>query len=219
MESWPKKRDLARVLQQEISRKIVIAPLDHAIKTIAGIDAAFTKENTIAAISVFDYASLHCTAEYYHVLKTSFPYIPGYLSFREGPAILAAFRKMPMIPDLLVFDGQGIAHPLRAGIASHLGVLLNTPSIGCAKSRLVGYSENPLPVRGSWTTLYLREDIIGAVLTTKTGCKPLYISPGHRITLKEALAVILHLTPRFRLPEPIRAADSLAKKLKKEFSD
>jgi deoxyribonuclease V len=163
---------------------------------------------------VFDYGSLQCIGEYHHIQKTSFPYIPGYLSFREGPAILAAFRKMTTLPDLLLFDGQGIAHPRRAGIASHLGVLLNIPTIGCAKSRLVGESEKPAPEKGAWSPLYYKDEVVGAVLVTRSGCKPLFISPGHLITLQEAIKVVLHLTPRFRLPEPIRAADSLSKRLK-----
>lgn len=214
MEVWPKTREDARIVQEEISRQIVLAPLESEIKTVAGIDAAFVRDKTIAAISVFDYKSLECIAEYHHILKTSFPYIPGYLSFREGPAILAAFRKMRTLPDLLIFDGQGIAHPRRAGIASHIGVMLNMPSIGCAKSRLVGESEKPTPEKGAWSPLNYGDEVVGAVLVTRTGCKPLYISPGHRITLHEALEVILRLAPRYRLPEPIRAADSLAKKLK-----
>jgi len=214
MERWPKTREDARIVQEEISGQIVLTPLGQEIHTVAGIDASYVKDQTIAAISVFDYQSVECIGEYHHILKTSFPYIPGYLSFREGPAILAAFREVKTLPDLLIFDGQGIAHPLRAGIASHLGVLLDIPSIGCAKSRLVGESEKPAPEKGAWSPLYYRDEVVGAVLVTRTGCNPLYISPGHRITLHEALEVILHLSPRYRLPEPIRAADSLAKRLK-----
>jgi deoxyribonuclease V len=214
METWPEKREDARKIQEEIARRITLVLLQQEIKTIAGVDAAFVNDKTIAAISVFDYGSLQCIGEYHHIQKTSFPYIPGYLSFREGPAILAAFRKMTTLPDLLLFDGQGIAHPRRAGIASHLGVLLNIPTIGCAKSRLVGESEKPAPEKGAWSPLYYKDEVVGAVLVTRSGCKPLFISPGHLITLQEAIKVVLHLTPRFRLPEPIRAADSLSKRLK-----
>jgi len=219
METWPQRREDARIIQEEIASRITLVPLRHEVRTVAGIDAAFVEDKTIAAISVFDYRSLECIAEYHHVQKTSFPYIPGYLSFREGPAILAAFGKMTTPPDLLIFDGQGIAHPRRAGIASHMGVLLNIPSIGCAKSRLVGKSEKPASEKGSWSPLYYKDEVVGAVLVTRSDCKPLFISPGHLITLKEAIEVVLHLTPRFRLPEPIRAADSLAKRLKLTFKD
>jgi len=219
MESWPQRREDARIIQEKIASRITLVALEREIKTVAGVDAAFVDGKTIAAISVFDYRSLECIGEYHHIQKTSFPYIPGYLSFREGPAILAAFRKMTTPPDLLLFDGQGIAHPRRAGIASHMGVLLNIPAIGCAKSRLVGESEKPALKKGSWSPLYYRDEIVGAVLVTRSGCKPLFISPGNLITLKEAIEVVLHLTPRFRLPEPIRAADSLAKRLKLTFKD
>jgi deoxyribonuclease V len=219
METWPEKREDARKIQEEIARRITLVPLRHEIRTVAGIDAAFVEDKTIAAISVFDYRSLECIGEYHHIQKTSFPYIPGYLSFREGPAILAAFRKMTILPDLLLFDGQGIAHPRRAGIASHIGVLLNIPSIGCAKSRLVGESEKPAPEKGAWSPLYFKDEVVGAVLVTRSNCKPLFISPGHLITLQEAIEVVLHVTPRFRLSEPIRAADNLAKRLKLTFKE
>ena len=219
MESWPQRREDARIIQDEIASRITLVPLRHEIRTIAGVDAAFVNDKTIAAISVFDYRALECIGEYHHVQKTSFPYIPGYLSFREGPAILAAFRKMTTLPDLLLIDGQGIAHPRRAGIASHIGVLLNIPAIGCAKSRLVGESEKPASEKGAWTPLYYKNEVVGAVLVTRSGCKPLFISPGHLITLHEAIEVVLHLTPRFRLPEPIRAADSLSKRLKLTLKD
>jgi deoxyribonuclease V len=219
VESWPKRRQDAIKVQEEIASRISLVPLRHEIRTVAGVDAAFIKDKTIAVISIFDYTSLEYIGEYHHIQKTSFPYIPGYLSFREGPAIAAAFRKMITPPDLLLFDGQGLAHPRRAGIASHMGVLLNIPAIGCAKSRLVGKSEKPAPEKGSWSPLYYKDEIVGAVLVTRNGCKPLFISPGHLITLKEAIEVVLYLTPRFRLPEPIRAADSLARRLKLTLKD
>jgi len=214
MGKWPETREDASIVQKEISGQVVIAPLEHEITTVAGIDAAYVQDMTIASVSVFDYKSLECIGEYHHILKTSFPYIPGYLSFREGPAILAAFGKMKTLPDLLIFDGQGIAHPRRAGIASHLGVLLNIPSIGCAKSRLVGEYEKPCPEKGSWSPLLYHGETVGAALVTRTGCRPVFISPGHRVTLQEALEIILKLSPRYRIPEPIRSADSLAKRLK-----
>jgi deoxyribonuclease V len=219
MESWPQKREDAIKVQGEIARRITLVPLRHEIKTVAGIDAAFKEDKTIAAVSVFDYGSLLCIGEFHHVQETAFPYIPGYLSFREGPAILAALRKMTPPPDLLLFDGQGIAHPRRAGIASHIGVLLEIPAIGCAKSRLIGTYREPPHEKGSWSPLLHHDETIGAVLVTRSGCKPLFISPGHLITLHEAIEVVLHLAPSFRLPEPIRAADSLAKRLKLTFKD
>jgi deoxyribonuclease V len=147
-------------------------------------------------------------------MLTPFPYIPGYLSFREAPAIFSAMEKLSLLPDLLIVDGQGIAHPRRIGIASFLGVLLGLPTIGCAKSRLVGKYEEPAPERGSWSPLIDKGETVGAVLRTRKGVKPVFVSPGHLVTLPEAIEIIMHCAVKYRLPEPQRAADSLAGKSK-----
>ena len=141
---------------------------------------------------------------------TTFPYVPGLLSFRELPAVLAALEQLREPPDLLLCDGQGIAHPRRFGIASHLGLLVDIPAIGVAKTRLCGTHAEPPHQRGAWTPLRAGEEIIGAVLRTRIGVKPLYISPGHRIGLETALAYVMRCCTRYRLPETTRHAHRLA---------
>jgi deoxyribonuclease V len=215
---WPKTVRDAKAVQETLARRVVQTPLGHEIRTIAGVDAAFSGGNTIAAATLFDYRSLTILEQTHAVLETTFPYIPGYLSFREGPALLTAIAQLSAPPDLLIVDGQGIAHPRRIGIASFLGVLLDIPSIGCAKSRLTGVYAEPPQIRGSWSPLTDNGETIGAVLRTKEKVKPVFVSPGHLITLAEAVAVILRCAVRYRLPEPQRAADSLAAQVKRELA-
>ena len=140
-----------------------------------------------------------------------FPYIPGLLSFREIPPLLTAWKKLRTRPDVIIVDGQGIAHPRRLGIASHLGLVLGVPTIGCAKSRLCGEHAEPARERGAWTPLVHRDETVGAALRTRDGCNVVYVSTGHRISLKSAISVVLACAPRYRLPEPQRLADHLTK--------
>ncbi len=214
---WPENLSEAKRIQAELKKKVKIRKLISPPKTIAGADAIYYKDYTISAVVVLEYPSLRLIEEASHTVKTTFPYIPGYLSFREGPAIVAAFEKLRHKPDVILFDGQGIAHPKGLGIASHLGVLLGIPSIGCAKSRLVGSYEMPGKVRGSWRPLILDGKTVGAVLRTRTGVKPVFVSPGHLITLQEAIEIVLQCS-RYRIPEPIRLADRLTRKLKASLS-
>jgi deoxyribonuclease V len=147
------------------------------------------------------------------VVKESvpFPYIPGLLSFREIPPLLSAWKRVRTVPDVIIVDGQGIAHPRRLGIASHLGLVLGVPTIGCAKSRLCGEYEEPGPKRGSWRKLHHDGETIGAALRTRDGCNVVYVSTGHRVGLENAISVVLACAPRYRLPEPQRLADQLTK--------
>ena len=140
-----------------------------------------------------------------------FPYIPGLLTFREGPAILAALEHLTTAPDLLVFDGQGIAHPRRCGLASHIGLLLDMPSIGCAKTKLSGRHKEPLSEKGSYSYLKEGEETIGAVVRTRSKVKPLFVSIGHRINLNDSINIVLKCCPKYRLPETTRRADKLAR--------
>lgn len=142
-----------------------------------------------------------------------FPYVPGYLSFREGPLLLAAFKRLRTRPDLCLFDGQGLAHPRRFGLACHMGVLLDLPSVGCAKSLLVGEYDEPGLKRGAWSPLRLDGKQVGAVLRTRSGVRPLFVSPGHRIGVREAVRWVLACS-RFRVPEPIRLAEQLVNRLR-----
>lgn len=199
---------LQKTLAERIERQDRLGP----IRRIAGVDVGFEAEGRItrAAIVVLDAETLAPAGQAIARLPTAFPYIPGLLSFREIPAVLEAWKKLPIQPDLLLVDGQGIAHPRRLGIASHLGLLLDRPSIGVAKSRLIG-QHTELPVdKGAWVPLRERDEIIGAVLRSRTGVAPLYISTGHRISLETALAWVMHAITRYRLPETTRAAHRLA---------
>jgi deoxyribonuclease V len=181
------------------------------VATVAGVDTHFHQGLAIAAVVVIRLSDLatvdHATA----VKKISFPYIPGLLTFREGPAILAALDHLTAVPDLLIFDGQGIAHPRRCGLASHIGLLLDMPSIGCAKTRLSGRYEEPHTEKGSYT--YLKDGLepIGAVVRTRSEVKPLFVSIGHRINLHDSINLVLQCCSRYRLPETTRRADKLAR--------
>lgn len=199
---------LQKTLAERIERQDRLGP----VRRIAGVDVGFEAEGRItrAAIVVLDAETLTPAGQAIARLPTAFPYIPGLLSFREIPAVLDAWKKLLIQPDLLLVDGQGIAHPRRLGIASHLGLLLDRPSIGVAKSRLIG-QHTELPVdKGAWVPLRERDEIIGAVLRSRTGIAPLYISTGHRISLETALAWVMRAITRYRLPETTRAAHRLA---------
>ncbi len=207
----------AKQIQEALARRVRLVPLKGTPGIIAGVDAAFTGTMTVAAAVLFDLATMSCLAEAHHVAVTTFPYVPGYLSFREGPAILAALAALPSPPDVILCDGQGIAHPRKIGIASHLGVVAGIPTVGCAKSRLVGEFVEPPPERGTWSDLLLAGETVGAVLRTRDRVRPLFVSPGHLITLDEARELVLRCCVRYRLPEPIRHADGLVKKLKRDL--
>ncbi len=211
----------AKQLQETLRQRVKIAPLPTQIKTIAGADVSFNLKSNwgIGGVVVCDAETLNVldSATFQSVL--SFPYIPGFLSFRELPLILPAFEKLSRQPDLVLCDGQGFAHPRRFGLACHLGVALNCPSIGCAKRRLVGEHVEPGRARGSRVPLRFEDEDIGVVLRTRTGVSPLYVSIGHKITLPEAINWTLRTAVRYRLPEPIRAAHKLVNKIRQEISE
>ncbi len=216
---WPATIAEAKLIQETLARRVRLVSLKGTPATVAGVDAAFTSSMTIAAAALFDLATMTCLAEAHHVAATTFPYVPGYLSFREGPAILIALAALPSPPDVILCDGQGIAHPRKIGIASHLGVLAGIPTVGCAKSRLVGEFTEPPPEKGAWSELLLAGETVGAVLRTRDRVRPLFVSPGHLITLDEARELVLRCCGRYRLPEPIRHADALAKRLKCDHAE
>lgn len=189
-----------------------------AYRFIGGVDAAFSSDGKrcLACAVVWDRV-MRTLAEHAEAsAELLFPYIPGLLSFREVPAVLAALEKLPITPDVLICDGQGIAHPRRLGIASHLGVILGMPSVGCAKSRLTGFYREPAPGRGSRSTLRDRGEVLGTVLRTKDGVKPVFVSVGHMIDLDTAAELVLECGAGYRLPEPTRLADRLVAEYKKE---
>lgn len=210
----PKDLKEAKEIQIQLRQKIKLVPLGKEPKFIAGVDAAFCGDAVTAAACLYRYPELIPVEDAYAVTKTAFPYIPGYLSFREGPAIIKAVKKLRIKPDLILFDGQGTAHPEGMGIASHIGVLLDIPSIGCAKSRLVGDHREPGVKKGQHERLRYKNKTVGAVLRTKGEVRPLFVSPGHLTTLKEAVYYVLRCTGKFRIPEPVRRADRISKRLK-----
>jgi len=181
------------------------------------VDVSFsrTRDLLYAAIVVLDATSLETIETRSAALKPVFPYIPGLLTFREGPVVLEAYARLGLEPDLLMFDGQGIAHPRGLGLAAHVGVLLDKPSIGCAKSRLVGEFKEPKQTRGSMRTLSLQRTKVGVVLRTKDNTKPLFVSPGHRITVWTAAQRVLDAGAGYRLPEPTRRAHHEAERAKR----
>lgn len=209
---WVLTAEEAIIIQQDLRREIVTTDDFGTIRHAAGVDVGFESDGTItrAAIAVLNLDDLQLQDRAIARRPTTFPYIPGFLSFREVPAVLDALEKIRIIPDLLLCDGQGIAHPRRFGIACHIGLLTNIPAIGVAKSLLVGKHAALSDERGSWQPLIHRGETIGAALRTRPGTKPLYISPGHRVSLETAIAYVMRCTTKYRLPETTRHAHKLA---------
>nr|WP_111497075.1 deoxyribonuclease V [Marinobacter bohaiensis] len=202
----------AIALQKKLAVDVVTEDRLGPISTVAGIDVGFEDQGRTAraAVVVLDRRTLAPLDYALARLPTRFPYVPGLLSFRECPVILKALEQLSQWPDLLLCDGQGIAHPRRLGIASHLGLLLDRPAIGVGKSRLLG-THDPVPdTRGAWVPLVDKGDTIGAVLRTRQGVKPLFVSPGHRISLETSIDMVMACLTRYRLPETTRWADGLA---------
>lgn len=185
------------------------------MRHVAGVDVAYDRRGRSgvarAAAVVFSFTGLEILDSAALSLAVDFPYVPGLLTFREAPAALAVLEKLSVRPDVLLCDGQGLAHPRRLGFASHLGLFLDTPSIGVAKSVLVGAYAEPGPDKGDWTPLIDREEVVGAALRTRSGARPIFVSIGHRVSLATAIDLVLRCTTRFRLPETTRAADRLSK--------
>lgn len=215
---WPKDIKKARMIQEILKDKVKITPLKKSPKYIAGVDAAFLYDKVIGVACLYKYPDLILTEEVYAVTEALFPYIPGFLSFREGPAIIKAIKGLKTKPDVILFDGQGIAHPRGLGIASHIGVLLDLPTIGCAKSRLIGEFREPGTKKGTWSFLRYNGKIAGAVMRTKDNVRPLFVSPGNRIDLRGSLDIVLGCIRKYRIPEPLRRADFISKKIKRGLS-
>lgn len=204
-------------LQRSLRERVQIVPLRQRIETIAGADISFNKFSPVmhAGIVVLSLPSLEVVEEVGIVSETKFPYVPGLLSFRESPSVLEAWSKLKTEPDAVMFDGQGIAHPRRIGIASHVGLMINRPTIGCAKSVLVGKFTAPEPERGSWSEMVDKGEVIGAAVRTKTNVQPIYVSPGHLIDLAGAIELTLACDGGYRQPEPPRRAHLLVNALRR----
>jgi deoxyribonuclease V len=212
---WDMSPEDARKLQRKLAPLVIRKSELTTMKTVAGIDAGLKGDIVCAAVVALAFPGLEVVARATATRRIPYPYIPGLLTFREGPAILDALGRLECKPDLLIFDGQGIAHPYRLGIASHIGLLADLPSIGCAKSRLCGRYQEPEVERGSHMPLVDRGETIGAVVRTRSGVKPVFVSIGHRMDLKTSIDVVLACCKGYRLPETTRKAHRLAEECKK----
>ncbi|MFJ8667273.1 endonuclease V [Streptomyces sp. NPDC093600] len=217
---WPTDEADARALQRELRRRLVLDEPGPAPGTghVTGLDVAYDDERDLvaAAAVVLDARTREVVEEATAVGRVSFPYVPGLLAFREIPTVLAALDRLETDPGLLVCDGYGLAHPRRFGLASHLGVLTGRPSIGVAKNPFTFTYEQPGAGRGDFTPLLADDEEVGRALRTQAGVKPVFVSVGHRVSLDTACAHTLHLSPRYRIPETTRHADSLCRRALKE---
>jgi deoxyribonuclease V len=210
--NWDLSPEAAIALQQSLRDAVITTDQLQTIRYVAGVDVGFENAGNItrAAVAVLSFPALQLQEQTIARRPTVFPYIPGLLSFREVPAVLDALEKLQTLPDLLLCDGQGTAHPRRFGIACHLGLLTNIPSIGVAKSLLIGKHTDVPDEKGAWQPLQHKGETIGAALRTRPKTKPLYISPGHRVSLETAIDYVLQCTTKYRLPETTRFAHKLA---------
>jgi deoxyribonuclease V len=217
LHDWNLSPSQAIALQGELRERVLLAPLDvDKIETVAGADVSFNKfsETIYAGIVVLKFPTLEVLETAGVVAETKFPYIPGLLSFREIPALLEAWAKLQTTPDILICDGQGIAHPRRMGIASHAGLLIGKPTLGCAKSVLVGKFEELEKARGNWQPMIHKSATVGAALRTKNNVQPVYVSPGHLIDLESSIEVLLRCDGGYRIPEPTRRAHLFVNELR-----
>ncbi len=211
---WDLTSDEARTLQRQMAAEVIETDRFGELRTVAGVDCGFPRrddgEMARAAAVLLGFPALEPLADALVEAPVQYPYIPGLLSFREAPAILGALDRLPRLPDLILADGHGRAHPRRFGIACHLGLLVDRPAIGCAKSPLVGHYEEPGDEVGAWSPVVHGGQTIGAALRTRRGVKPVFVSIGHRVSLETAIRLTLACCRGLRLPEPTRLADQLA---------
>ena len=216
--SWRLSPRRAIAVQRELAARVSRESTGSPIRFVAGLDAAFPPDQRlcIAGVVLWDATEHRVIGSHTATRRLWFPYVPGLLSFREAPALLAALRKLKHPPDALLCDGQGLAHPRRFGIACHVGLICDLPSVGCAKSRLIGEFAPPGNQRGDSSPLSVRNELVGEVLRTQTGIRPLFVSIGHRIDLPGARELVLRCAIRHRLPEPTRLAARLVAAARKQ---
>lgn len=209
---WDLTPKEAIALQTELRSEVVAdRPFDlGGLRLVAGVDVSVKGGVSQAAVVVAIFPELRPVETARASRPTPFPYVPGLLSFREGPVLEEAFERLACEPDLFLFDGSGYAHPRRMGLASHLGLWLGRPTVGCSKTRLTGRHDEVPPERGAWAPLLDRGEVVGAALRTRAGTNPVFVSPGHLIDLASAIDLVLRCSPRFRIPEPIRLAHAAA---------
>jgi len=218
LHSWDVTYEEAVSIQNTLKKQLI---LHDGVKIgqlhiIAGADISYGRNSDLffAAVVVLSYPDMEPIEEAHAIEKISFPYIPGMLSFREGPVLLKAFENLQRTPDIVIFDGQGIAHPRGVGLAAHLGLFLDIPAIGCAKSRLCGEHREPGPLPGDHEDLLHQGQVIGSALRTKTRVRPVFVSPGHRISLERSREITLECCRGYRLPEPVRQAHLAVNRLR-----
>lgn len=223
---WDLSYSQARDLQVSLARRVQFTPIKVDPKVVAGIDCAFSKDGRriLAAVVVLHLPEFELVETVSAIRDVSFPYIPGLLSFREAPVCIDAVEKLKMRPDAFIIDGQGIAHPRRLGLAAHLGLFFDKPTIGCAKSRLTGWFEKPPLKKGEYSLLkdekskqQTHDETIGAVVRTRTNVKPVFVSVGHKCLLEDAIKITLTCAVKYRLPEPTRLAHQYVSQLKLEL--
>ncbi len=220
---WNLSYSQARELQAELAHKVQFTSIKRDPKVIAGIDCAFSRDGgrILAVVVVLRSAKFELVETVNAIRDVRFPYIPGLLSFREAPVCIDAVEKLRTRPDVFIIDGQGIAHPRRLGLAAHLGLFFDKPTIGCAKSRLTGAYQEPSPEKGAYSLLkdekgkrQTSSEIIGAVVRTRANVKPVFVSVGHKCLLEDAIKITLNCAVKYRLPEPTRLAHQQVSKLK-----
>ncbi|WP_234995477.1 deoxyribonuclease V [Streptoalloteichus hindustanus] len=213
MHDWPRSPAEAEAIQDRLRAAVRVTGELSGVRAVAGLDVAYANDGSddlVAAVVVLDADTLEMVDSAVVAGTSTFPYVPGLFAFRELPALVDALERLTTTPDLLVVDGQGVAHPRRFGLASHLGVLTEVPSIGVAKTPLGRY-EPPGPRRGDWTPLLDGAEVVGRALRTQDGVRPVFVSVGHLVDLDTATDQVLRLAPRYRLPETTRQADHLGR--------
>lgn len=210
LHDWRLSPPEAIALQIQLATQLQDRPIVPPLRLVAGVDVSVKNGWSQAAVVVMSYPKLDIQETVLARLPVAYPYIPGLLTFREGPVLVEAFSKMRLEPDVFIFDGMGRIHPRRMGIAAHMGLWLDKPTIGCGKTHYIGEYQMPAPHRGAFSPLMHHGEQLGVVLRTRDHVKPLYISAGHLANIDSAIALVLSCTLRYRLPEPVRAAHRAA---------
>ncbi len=203
-------------IQKKLASRVKICPLPHRTQWIAAADVSYSKGNDklFAAVVLCHLPDLTVHERLAASARVTFPYIPGLLSFRETPLIIELCERLGQKPEIILCDGQGIAHTRRFGLACHIGLILDTPSIGCAKTKLVGVHKDVGPRKGQYQSLYYKKERVGVALRTRTGVKPIYVSPGHLSDIPSSIRLVLRCCNSYRIPEPIRQAHLLANRVR-----
>jgi deoxyribonuclease V len=212
---WKVSIEKAIRIQENLKDRLILKKTFSSLKTIGGADVAYSinKNSFFGAIVVLSYPEMKLIDNATAQGKISFPYIPGLFSFREGPILVKVFQGLKVKPDLMIFEGHGIAHPGGLGLASHMGLWFNLPSIGCARTPLLKEFDSPALSRGSFEWIFLKGKKVGAVVRTRQGVKPVFVSPGHRIDLMTSIRIVLATCQRYRIPEPLRKAHQISREM------